>query len=65
MYLCAVRLFLREYCNRIKVIPRIITMSSNKRALVLIANGSEEMETVIPIDVLRRAEVLCLSVESF
>ena len=30
---------------------------SSKTALVLVANGSEEMEAVISIDVLRRAQV--------
>ena len=32
-------------------------MAENKTAIVLIANGSEEMEAVISIDVLRRAGV--------
>ena len=31
-------------------------MASN-RALVILANGAEEMETVIPVDVMRRAGV--------
>jgi protein DJ-1 len=32
-------------------------MTEQKRALVLIADGSEEMEAVITVDVLRRADI--------
>lgn len=31
-----------------------------KRALVILAKGAEEMETVIPVDVMRRAGVCSL-----
>ena len=30
---------------------------ASKRALVILAKGAEEMETVIPVDVMRRAGV--------
>lgn len=40
------------------LLPRLLsTMSGNKTAVVLVADGSEEMEAVITIDVLRRAGV--------
>jgi protein DJ-1 len=32
-------------------------MTQQKRALVLVAQGSEEMEAVITVDVLRRADI--------
>lgn len=34
----------------------VVAAPSNKKALVFVANGSEEMETVICVDVLRRAQ---------
>lgn len=34
-------------------------MAATKRALALIARGSEEMELVITVDVLRRCNVRC------
>lgn len=34
-----------------------VTAMAGKRALVILAKGAEEMETVIPVDVMRRAGV--------
>lgn len=34
-----------------------LLLAMTKRALVLFADGAEEMETVITVDVLRRAEI--------
>ncbi|XP_016123779.1 Parkinson disease protein 7 homolog [Sinocyclocheilus grahami] len=33
---------------------------AGKRALVILAKGMEEMETVIPVDVMRRAGLFCI-----
>ena len=45
---------------------RFVLIKMVKKALVLIANGSEEMETVITVDVLRRGgiEVVLAGVDS-
>lgn len=37
---------------------------ASKRALVILAKGAEEMETVIPVDVMRRAGVSPTSIFS-
>lgn len=37
---------------------------ASKRALVILAKGAEEMETVIPVDVMRRAGVSPLTFSS-
>lgn len=43
----------------IRVSSRLLstTMAASKRAVVLVADGSEEMEAVITIDVLRRSGI--------
>uniref|UniRef100_A0A8C5HIF4 protein deglycase n=1 Tax=Gouania willdenowi TaxID=441366 RepID=A0A8C5HIF4_GOUWI len=35
---------------------------AGKRALVILSKGAEEMETVIPVDIMRRAGVYCVTV---
>lgn len=52
--------------NRVNRATTIRTMATAKRVLVPIGTGSEEMEAVITIDVLRRAgaEVVVASVET-
>lgn len=38
---------------------------AGKRALVILSKGAEEMETVIPVDIMRRAGVSSLSAGLF
>ena len=37
---------------------RRFSLSSHKKAVIAVANGSEEIETVTIIDILRRAEII-------
>lgn len=46
--------------NLIKHYLKFSTLKMSKNALLLLANGAEEMEVVITADVLRRAGVLLI-----